>query len=83
MAGATTGGACSTTFLAGGGIRGGAVHGASDKHGAFPQSDPVDPVDVQATMYECLGLGDELHMEDQLHRVWPVSTGQVIRRLLR
>ena len=35
---------CYTVLLAGGGVRGGTVYGASDKLGAFPASDPVTPL---------------------------------------
>src|SRR5438477_6182322 len=52
-------GPCSSTLLAGGGIRGGAVLGASDKQAAFPVTDKVDPIDIQATLYHCLGLDSE------------------------
>ena len=75
-------GDCSCTLLAGGGTRGGVVHGASDRHGAFPKADRVDPVDIQATMYHCLGLDVDQLIYDQLHRPYTISTGQAIRALL-
>ncbi|MBI1904182.1 MAG: DUF1501 domain-containing protein [Planctomycetia bacterium] len=75
-------GDCSTTLLAGGGIRGGQVLGASDKHGAYPIADRVDPVDIQATLYHCLGLDPDRLMYDHLNRPHAISTGEVIRRLL-
>lgn len=75
-------GDCSTTVLAGGGIRGGQVFGSSDKHGAYPATDPVDPVDIQATMYHCLGLDPDLVIYDQLNRPHAISTGRVLRQLL-
>ena len=75
-------GPCSSTLLAGGGIRGGQVYGASDRHGAYPTSDKVDPVDIQATIYHCMGLDMNEQMRDQLGRTWPLTTGQVIARLL-
>ncbi|MBI3466324.1 MAG: DUF1501 domain-containing protein [Planctomycetes bacterium] len=75
-------GDCSSTVLAGGGIRGGRVHGASDKHGAFPESDAVDPVDIQSTIYHCLGLDPSLVMYDHLNRPHAISTGRVIHELL-
>ena len=75
-------GPCSTTLLAGGGIRGGAVYGASDRTAAFPKSDSVDPVDIQATMYHALGLDPEQLIRDQLNRPYTISTGQVIEKLL-
>lgn len=42
--------------LAGGGIRGGAVVGASDARATEPASDPVHPEDIAATIYHCLGI---------------------------
>src|SRR5262249_33080606 len=40
---------CYTVMLAGGSIKGGYVHGASDKIGAHPSSCPVLPADIIAT----------------------------------
>jgi len=42
--------------LAGGGIKGGTVVGASDARGMEPASDPVRPEDIAATIYHCLGI---------------------------
>jgi hypothetical protein len=74
-------GDCSTTLLAGGGIRGGQVHGESDRLGAFPKSDAVDPVDIQATLYHALGLDPSSVMYDHLGRPFPLSEGRVLRQL--
>jgi hypothetical protein len=43
-------------FLAGGGVRGGAVYGATDAHGMAPESDPCSPADVSATVLSLLGI---------------------------
>jgi hypothetical protein len=59
---------CYSLFLAGGGIRPGHVHGASDRIGAYPQADPVTPADVVATIYRCLGIPADLELRDQLGR---------------
>jgi len=75
-------GECSSTLLAGGGIRGGQVYGASDKHAAYPSSHKVDPVDIHATIYHCMGLDPEQKMYDLSQRIWPISNGKVIRQLL-
>ncbi len=45
--------------LAGGGIRGGVVHGASDEIGAYPKSGVVKPEDLTATIFHCLGFPPE------------------------
>ena len=42
--------------MAGGGIKGGRVVGASDARGVEPSNDPVKPEDVAATIYQCLGI---------------------------
>ncbi|NNE90152.1 MAG: DUF1501 domain-containing protein [Verrucomicrobiales bacterium] len=47
---------CFSAILAGGGIRGGAVYGESDKHGAVPVSDPVTVQDLHATVLHSLGV---------------------------
>ena len=75
-------GECSSTLLAGGGIQGGQVLGASDRHGATPISHPVDPADVQATVYHCLGLSPELLIYDRSQRPFTISTGKVMQQLL-
>lgn len=75
-------GDCSTTFLAGGGIRGGIAFGESDAIGAFPKANRVDPVDVHATILHQLGLDPETTIVDQLARPHAISNGRVIEALL-
>jgi hypothetical protein len=43
-------------LLAGGGIKGGTVVGASDSRGMEPAADPVKPEDLAATIYHALGI---------------------------
>ena len=70
-------------FLAGGGIKAGHVHGASDKIGARPQSDPVTPAEIVATIYRCLGVPADLELHDQLGRpLTVVPNGQPIPGVL-
>jgi hypothetical protein len=47
---------CWTVVMAGGGVKGGQVVGASDAIGAAPQDRPVTPAHVAATVYKCLGI---------------------------
>jgi len=47
---------CFSALLAGGGIRGGTVVGASDQHGGQPADRPVSPADFAATIFDRLGL---------------------------
>lgn len=46
---------CYSVLLAGGGVRGGQVIGASDSIGAFPKDRPTTPAEIHATMYAALG----------------------------
>lgn len=46
----------SSVLLAGGGIKRGVVHGTTDSIGELPSENPVEPSDVVATMYRCLGI---------------------------
>jgi hypothetical protein len=75
-------GDCSSALVAGGGIRGGQVLGASDRHGAYPVRRPVDPADIQATVYHLMGLDPLLTMYDHLARPLPISAGRVIEELI-
>jgi uncharacterized protein (DUF1501 family) len=45
-----------TVLLAGGGVQGGRVIGASDKEGAYPADRPVHPSNLHATALRALGL---------------------------
>lgn len=47
---------CYSALLAGGGITGGVVVGASDKISAYPRDGACAPEDVHATIYHLLGL---------------------------
>jgi len=73
---------CYSLLLAGGGIRGGMVHGMSDRIGAFPSSNPVTPADVIATIYHCLGIPADLELQDRQRRPYQlVPWGSPIREV--
>jgi hypothetical protein len=72
---------CYTVFLAGGGIKGGYVHGASDRIGAYPALDPVTPADLAATIFWRFGLDPAAEIHDQTGRPYRLSDGEPIRRL--
>jgi hypothetical protein len=59
---------CYSLMLAGGGIKGGYVHGASDRIGGQPSRNPVAPADIVATIYHCLGIPADLELRDRLNR---------------
>jgi hypothetical protein len=68
--------------LAGGGVRGGVVHGASDALGAQPKDGRVRPEDLTATVFHLLGHAPEAEVRDALGRPVPISRGEVIRQIL-
>ncbi len=72
---------CQTVLLAGGGVRGGRLIGASDGHGAYPLSDPQRPDDIMASVFSALGLNPETIIHDQLGRPMPIADGRPIRGL--
>jgi hypothetical protein len=47
---------CFSALLAGAGVPGGSVLGASDARGAYPADRPVSPADFAATLYRILGV---------------------------
>lgn len=74
---------CYTMVLAGGGIRGGQIVGASDKHGAAPQRRPIRPADIHATIFRALGYNSRAityHTADG--RPVALSEGEPIGELL-
>lgn len=75
-------GNCFSVAMAGGGIKGGAIHGQSDKHAAFPVSGKVEPQDITATIFHCLGFAPETLIQDNVGRPFPISRGRVIREIL-
>jgi hypothetical protein len=74
---------CYSLLLAGGGVQGGAVHGASDNIGAFPNADPVTPADLAATIFWRFGLDPATEILDQTGRPFRLAEGEPIRRIFR
>ena len=72
-------GAVQTVFIAGGGVPGGRVIGASDKNGAYPLSDPQRPENLAATIYHALGIPDTAVWKDDLDRPHQIYYGEPIR----
>jgi hypothetical protein len=61
--------------LAGGGIRGGAVYGGSDKDAAYPIDHPTKPEDLAATIYHALGIDHHLQLPDATGRPVTIVDG--------
>ncbi|MFQ3651295.1 MAG: DUF1501 domain-containing protein, partial [Gemmataceae bacterium] len=74
---------CFSSVLAGGGIRGGVVHGSSDKYAAYPNTHPTTPADLAATVYHCLGVDPHLQLYDRLERPHTLCEGKVIDAVLQ
>jgi hypothetical protein len=72
---------CYSVVLAGGGITGGSIHGASDAMGAYPAKDPATPADLAATIYWRFGFDPAAHFRDQLSRPHHLADGEPLRGL--
>jgi hypothetical protein len=74
---------CYSAVLAGGGIRGGQVVGSSDAMGAHPDSRPVTPADVHATVFAALGYDPRgITYLSSDRRPMALTDGDPIRELL-
>ncbi len=67
-----------TIMLAGAGIKGGQVIGASDKLGAYPEHTPLGPADFVATIYHALGIDPHTELHDQQDRPFQLTKGNPI-----
>jgi len=75
-------GQCGSVVMAGGGVKGGNVIGASDKHAALPTQTPVGPPDIVASIYHALGLNPHaLIVDPRLNRTLQLCEGDVIKAL--
>jgi Protein of unknown function (DUF1501) len=67
--------------LAGAGLKGGVVHGASDSIGAYPRDGIVWPQDLAATIFHSLGIPLDSEIVDPFGRPVTICHGDVIRQL--
>ncbi|MBB77129.1 MAG: hypothetical protein CMJ75_21700 [Planctomycetaceae bacterium] len=66
----------------GGGVQGGQVIGASNRLGAYPDSNPFTPYDMGATIYHAFGIDPTHEVVDQeRNRRFPLSRGIPMRAL--
>jgi hypothetical protein len=72
---------CYSIVLAGGGLKGAAVYGASDKIGAYPDRDPVTPADLAATIFWRFAIDPTLEMHDPTNRPFRLADGQPLATL--
>ena len=66
---------CYSAVLAGAGVRGGYVHGASDRWAAYPARDPVSPDDLGATILHALGIDPATMVKDAVDRPLRINDG--------
>ena len=72
-----------TTVLAGGGIRGGQVYGASDENGMDVRDNPVSEGDLFATIYSTLGINPRVQHFVGTRPIWATPEGsRPIRSLI-
>jgi hypothetical protein len=74
-------GASQTVLLAGGGVLGGTVVGATDRNGAYPAEALQRPENLAATIYEALGLPRTIEWHDPLERPHSVFNAEPIAGL--
>lgn len=75
-------GAVQTVFLAGGGIAGGRVIGASDKQGAYPIAEAQTPENLAATIYHAMGIPSTAAWKDEADRPHHIYQGTPIPGLV-
>jgi hypothetical protein len=73
--------ACNSVVLAGGGVHGGQVLGASDRLAAYPATAPVAPDDLAATIYHALGVDPRMEIHDRLGRPLQLAGGRLLGEL--
>ncbi|MBI3665723.1 MAG: DUF1501 domain-containing protein [Acidobacteria bacterium] len=59
---------CYTALVAGAGIPGGKLYGASDATGSTPKESPVHPTDLLATVYYTLGIDPDMTVLNHLNQ---------------
>jgi hypothetical protein len=71
-----------TALLAGGGVRGGQVYGATTSDGGYVKDNPVTPADLTATILHHLGIDPAQQYVDEFqHQRNRLSEGRVVRDL--
>jgi hypothetical protein len=71
-----------TALLAGGGVRGGQVVGATTRNGGYVDTRPVTPADLSATILHHLGIDPtERYVDEFQHLQNRLSPGRVVREL--
>jgi len=72
---------CFSILMAGGGVRGGADYGRSDREGAYPAEKHLKPDDVVATLYHALGINPHITLKDPQGQPRQLCHGSPIREI--
>ncbi|WP_397568963.1 DUF1501 domain-containing protein [Schlesneria sp. T3-172] len=74
--------ACYSALIAGAGVQGGLVYGASDPQGSYVRDKPVTPEDFSATLFKAMGIdpNSRIGLDGFTH---PASTGEPVSEILR
>jgi hypothetical protein len=72
---------CYSIILAGGGVQGGMTFGTSDKQGAYPETDPVTPADLAATLFWRFDIDPARELSDLTGRPYKLADGQPLTSL--
>ncbi len=75
-------GFCQSVGLAGAGVKQGLVYGSSTPDGGYPETFPVTPDDLSATIFERLGIDAHRLMYDLQNRPVPLSFGRPVAAIL-
>jgi uncharacterized protein DUF1501 len=71
-----------TALVAGGGVRGGQVYGATNENGGYVVDKPVSPADLTATILSHLGIDPSQTYHDEFQKLpRKLSEGKVVRGL--
>ncbi len=73
---------CYTALLAGGGVKRGAVCGASDRNGSYPENRPIRLGELAATMYHLMGIDPATEVHDMTGRPFPIADGEPLTEML-
>jgi len=72
---------CYTVMMAGGGLKGGAIWGASDRRGAYPAENATKLEDIAATMFWALGIDPASEVRDAVGRPVPLAYGKPVTQV--
>jgi len=73
--------ACMSVLLAGGGIQGGQVYGATDARAEYPADNPITPSDIAHTVYHAMGVGDLKAIDESGRPFNLLEEGKVLKGL--